>query len=157
MEKPPRPDGIPFDFVLDELDSVNPVIGRMFGCFSVYVDEKIVLILRDRTQNAEDNGVWIATTSEHHNSLAAELPSMRSIGIFGPGPSGWQMIPIESDDFDRDVLYVCKLIRRRDPRIGKVPARKKPKKNKKISRLKKPRSSRQKSTASNKKRTSRKA
>ena len=119
-----RPQNIPFDFVLDELESMNPVVGRMFGSFSIYIDDKIIFILRERDSSPEDNGMWIATTAEHHETLQKDLPSMRSIALFGPGPTGWQIIPFESDDFDRDVLKACALVRRRDPRIGKIPARK---------------------------------
>lgn len=124
-----RSQNIPFDFVIDELESMNPVVGRMFGCFSIYIDDKIIFILRERESSPEDNGVMIATTAEHHDSLQKDLPSMRSIAMFGPGPTGWQVIPFESDDFDRDVLRACALVRRGDPRIGKIPARK-PKKSK---------------------------
>lgn len=118
---------LPFDFVLDELESLNPITNRMFGSHGLYIDGKIMLILRERDSHQDDNGVWIATYPEHHESLRAELPSMRSIRIFGPGESAWQNIPQESDSFDEDVMTVCKLIRRRDPRIGRVPKAKKPK------------------------------
>lgn len=118
---------IPFDFVLEELAELNPIVGRMFGSFSIYIDGKIIFILRDRESFPEDNGVWIATTAEHHETLRKDLPTIRSIAIFGPGPTGWQIIPFESDDFDRDVLKACQLVRRGDPRIGKIPARKKKK------------------------------
>lgn len=134
MEKPLN---VPFDFVLEELEALNPVVGRMFGSFSIYIDDKIIFILRDRESSPEDNGVWIATTAEHHSSLLEDLPSMRSIAMFGPGPTGWQIIPFESDDFDRDVLKACALVRKRDARIGKIPQRKKSKVAKKPTAKKK--------------------
>ena len=122
---------MPFDFVLDELAELTPVVGRMFGCYSIYVGSKIVLILREGKTALEDNGVWIATTKEHHESLARELPSMRSIALFGTsGPTGWQVIPSESDSFEEEVLHVCNLICRGDVRVGKIPKPKKPKKPK---------------------------
>lgn len=139
------PKGIPFEFVLDELDSLDPVVGRMFGCFSIYIGAKIVLILRDRDTSREDNGLWVATTAEHHDSLRAEIPSLRSIAVFGPGPTGWQVIPFESDSFDEDASTICKLIRKRDVRVGKIPAKKRKKsttKKTKASTVKKPRKSR---------------
>ena len=131
MERPTALSGMPFDFVVEALETVDPIIGRMFGCFSIYVGGKIVLILRDRKDSPQDNGVWIATTAEHHSSLGAELPSMRSIEIFGPGPTGWQVIPTESDSFDQEVLHVCRLIKRGDIRVGKIPKLKRKKKPKK--------------------------
>jgi len=38
----------------------------MFGCLAVYVQDPIVLILRDKRNNTADNRVWLATTEEHH-------------------------------------------------------------------------------------------
>ena len=55
----------------------------MFGCLAVYVEDKIVLILRDKRDKTADNGVWLATTEEHHESLRREFPMMRSIQVLG--------------------------------------------------------------------------
>ena len=113
---------LPFAFVLDELDEAEPRTRPMFGGFSVYVGEKIVLILYDKPEaHPEDSGVWLATTGEHHESLARDLPSMRSIKIFGPGPTGWQVLPKSAPDFEEAVAKACRLILRGDPRIGKIP------------------------------------
>jgi hypothetical protein len=79
---------VPFEFVLDEIAAVSPWTRAMFGSTAVYVDGKIVLILRHKETRREDNGVWLATTPEHHESLSKEFPAMRSITVFGPGPSG---------------------------------------------------------------------
>ncbi|MDE2261511.1 MAG: hypothetical protein KGL45_03210, partial [Gammaproteobacteria bacterium] len=57
---------VPHEFVLDGIASLSPVTRPMFGCLAVYVEEKIVLILRDKRKSAADNGVWLATTAEHH-------------------------------------------------------------------------------------------
>jgi hypothetical protein len=112
---------VPFDFVLEELERCGPETRIMFGCTAIYVGEKIVLILRDRKTGREDNGVWIATTREHHESLRKELRSMRSIGVFGSAVTGWQVLPADSISFEDDVLRACALVREKDPRIGKVP------------------------------------
>jgi hypothetical protein len=94
----------------------------MFGCHAVYVEEKIVFILRDKGNPREDDGVWVATTREHHEALRCELPSLRSITVLaGGGVTGWQNLPAEADDFEESVLHACELVRRRDARIGKVP------------------------------------
>lgn len=87
----------------------------------MYVGEKIVLVLRDRPSVPRDNGVWIATVREHHETLRPELPSMRSITVLGEQSSGWQIIPKDADSFEDEVLHACALIRARDLRIGKVP------------------------------------
>src|ERR1700723_694586 len=72
----------PHEFVLGGLASLSPRARSRFGCLAVYVDEKIVLILRDKQGESADNGVWLATTEEHHESLRREFPEMRSIQIF---------------------------------------------------------------------------
>lgn len=119
---------IPFDFVLEALAPVNPVTRPMFGCTAVYVGERIVLILRKKAGDTHDSGVWVATTEAHHASLREELPSLRSIAIFGDGVTGWQNLPETADDFEESALRACALVRAGDPRIGKVPAKKRPKK-----------------------------
>ena len=48
--------------MLDELAGVEPWTRPMFGCTAVYVEEKIVFILRDKKDR--DDGVWIATTKD---------------------------------------------------------------------------------------------
>lgn len=113
---------IPFEFVLDELAELAPETKPMFGCLGVYSGEKIVMILRDRPSVPRDNGVWLATTVEHHASLAKELPSLRSITVLGDGVTGWQCLPADAPDFEESVRRACRLVVRGDPRIGKVPA-----------------------------------
>jgi hypothetical protein len=116
---------IPFPFVLEYLDSMNPVTRPMFGCHSIYIGKKIVLILRQRKDHILDNGVWLATTPEHHASLKKIFPSMRSITYLGGGETNWQVLPLGADDFEEYVATACNLILRFDPRIGKVPKSKK--------------------------------
>jgi hypothetical protein len=112
-----------FDFVLEELYSLEPTVKPMFGCHAVYVKEKIVLILRRKESYPDDNGVWLATTREHHESLRKTFCSMRSIGVFGGEESGWQNLPSDSEHFEEEVMKACNLILKGDPRIGKTPKR----------------------------------
>ena len=125
---------VPYEFVLDAIASLSPRTNPMFGCLAVYVEDKIVLILRDRRTKTADNGVWLATTEEHHESLRREFPSMRSIRLFGKKVTGWQVLPAEAPDFEeaalrvdiggrsqRAALRACELILTGDLRIGKVP------------------------------------
>lgn len=112
---------IPFEFVLENLDDLNVHTKPMFGALGVYLQNKIVFILRERPTSPEDNGVWLATTPEHHHSLQRDFPNMRSIALFGPGVTGWQILPADADDFEESVLKACELIRLGDERIGKIP------------------------------------
>ncbi len=78
----------PHEFVLDALSPLSPQTRPMFGCLAVYIGNKIMLILRDKPGDT-DNGVWLATTKDHHQSLLQEFPAMRSIGVFGhASPAG---------------------------------------------------------------------
>jgi hypothetical protein len=119
----PKRKVIPHEFVLDALAPLSPETRPMFGCLAVYVGEKIVLILRDKPTNPKDNGVWLATTPEHHQSLRREFPSMRSIGLFGKKVTSWQVLPSSAEDFESAAMRACELVRRGDPRIGKIPKR----------------------------------
>ena len=112
---------IPHEFVLDAISSLSPTTRPMFGCHAVYVGAKIVLILRDKSGAPADNGVWVATTMEHHESLLREFPNMRSIGVFEKPVTGWQILPADAPDFEESAIRACELILSRDPRIGKVP------------------------------------
>ena len=114
---------VPHEFVLDALEPIGPVTKPMFGCLAVYVREKIVLILRDHRDHPADNGVWLATTAEHHDSLRGEFPHMRSIQLFGTPVTSWQVLPSDVGDFEESALHACELVLARDPRIGKVPGR----------------------------------
>ena len=89
----------------------------MFGCLAVYVQDKIVLILRDKRDGTADNGVWLATTEKHHQSLRREFPNMRSIQVFGRKVTGWQVLPAEAKDFEEAALRACNLALAGDERM----------------------------------------
>ena len=121
-----KPKAVPHEFVLDAIAPLAPVTRSMFGCLAVYVEDKIVLILRDKREGTADNatadnGVWLATTEEHHQSLRRDFPNMRSIQVFGKKVTGWQVLPADAEDFEEAALRACELVLARDPRIGKVP------------------------------------
>jgi hypothetical protein len=111
----------PHEFVLSALAAVSSRTRSMFGCLAIYVEAKIVLILRDKHNDTADNGVWLATTEEHHESLRREFPNMRSIQIFRKRVTGWQVLPADAPDFEEAALRACELVLSGDPRIGKVP------------------------------------
>jgi hypothetical protein len=112
---------VPHQFVLDAIAELSPTTRPMFGCLAVYIADKIVLILRDKRDGTADNGVWLATTKDQHDSLRREFPSMRSIEVLGKGVTGWQVLPADAPDFEEAALRACERILAADPRIGKVP------------------------------------
>ena len=120
---------VPHEFVLESLvelvgEGPDAIYTKpMFGALGVYYGDKIVIILREKGVDRDD-GVWIATTSEYHASLKQDFPTMRSIEIFGPGPTGWQILPVDAPDFEESALKLTERIAQADPRIGKIPAKK---------------------------------
>ena len=138
-----RRKAVPYEFVLDAIDALSPRTNPMFGCLAIYVEDKIVLILREKPHPSADNGVWLATTQEHHESLRREFPHMRSIEVLGKKITGWQVLPADAPDFEEAALHACDLVLARDPRIGKVPKTRrakepKPRSNAKSSQRRKP-------------------
>jgi hypothetical protein len=111
----------PYEFVLEAVGQVATETRPMFGCLAIYVGDKIVLMLREKQKQMEDNGVWIATTPDYHESLRREFPRMRSIQILGQRITGWQVLPADAPDFEEAALHACELVVAGDPRIGKVP------------------------------------
>jgi hypothetical protein len=113
----------PFDFIFDHLLPMTTNVKPFFGMFSVYSGEKLLLILRERDDQPEMNGIWIAVNNDGSASLKKDLPVLRAF----PGPKsgkkegGWLVIPAKADDFERAAIKVCDLIVHRDPRIGKIP------------------------------------
>ena len=118
---PKQRNPIPHAFVLDALSGLSPYTRPMFGCLAVYVRDKIVLILRDKPKSTSDNGVWLATSEEHHQSLRREFPNMRSIQVLGKPVTGWQVLPLDAPDFESSAQRACELVLAGDPRIGKIP------------------------------------
>lgn len=114
---------VPHEFVLDALAAISPETRPLFGCLAVYVNDKIVFALRDkRNKTADDDGVWLATTVEHHKSLRHDFPSMRSIRVLGKEVTGWQVLPADAPDFEESALRACEFVIAGDLRIGKIPA-----------------------------------
>src|ERR1700723_1830616 len=93
----------------------------MFGCLAIYVNDKIVLILRDKPKSTADNGVWLPATPRTPPSVRREFPNMRSIQVFGKRVTGWQVLPVDAPDFESAALRACELVLAGDLRIGKIP------------------------------------
>jgi hypothetical protein len=114
---------IPFEFVFDYLIPLDVTVKPMFGLWAIYVSEKIMLVLRQRTDDPDTNGIWIATNQEYHKSLKNELPSLCSISTYSMGirETEWQVLPIDSKDFEASARKICELIKHNDHRIGRIP------------------------------------
>jgi hypothetical protein len=111
---------IPFYFIVEALYELDPVIKPFFGMYSIYIREKLMLILRDRKQDPHLNGLWIAANLNHHNSLMKELPTLKILTPRSKSSgSGWLILPDQSTDFEHEANKICDLILKKDNRIGK--------------------------------------
>jgi hypothetical protein len=128
MQKKSTRNPIPFDFVLEQLYPVSPTVKPMFGCHALYIEDKIVVVLRNKETHVQDNGIWIATTPNHHPSLEKDFPSLRNISLLGTSQSSWRNLPSDDDNFESYAMKACEFILKGDPRIGKVPNKKAKKK-----------------------------
>lgn len=116
---------IPFEFVLENLSRLDLTVKAFFGCHALYRGEKIILVLRNKKEHPRDNGVWLGTDHQHHESLQKIFPNMRSIELFGQPPTTWQNLPMDAPDFEESVNTACELILKNDQRIGRIPVKKK--------------------------------
>jgi hypothetical protein len=118
-----KPKNAPFNFIFDHLLPLDITVKPLFGMFYIYAGPRIILVLRDRKEQPDMNGIWVATSKGQQESLKKELPVLRAFS--GPTSrdtgNGWQIIPKDAADFESAAIRVCELIVHRDPRIGKIP------------------------------------
>ncbi|HET6253427.1 MAG TPA: CocE/NonD family hydrolase [Puia sp.] len=112
---------IPFEFILDYLLPIEMEIRPFFGMFSIYSGDKLLLMLRDRSNEPEMNGVWIAM-NKGHEALKLEMPGLREYPGARPNKkdNGWLQISPDEDNFEQMAIRICELIVHRDPRIGRI-------------------------------------
>jgi hypothetical protein len=114
-----------FQFVLDELAPLRPTVRRMFGSTYVYLEETLLLSLRESTRQPRFNGVWLYTHAEHLESLRREFKELprRCFWKSVKSRSGWVILAAELEDFEECAFRACDLILRGDRRIGRVTRR----------------------------------
>jgi len=112
-----------FQFVLDELLPIRPIIRQMFGFTYVYLEEKLLLSLRESVRQPRFNGVWLYTDVEHIESLRKEFPALPRRCFWKSGKNGWVILASTLEEFEENAFKACELILRGDPRIGRVTRR----------------------------------
>jgi hypothetical protein len=112
----------PYQFILDELLPLRPAIRRMFGFTYVYLDEKLLLSLRESVKQPQYNGVWLYTQAEHIESLRREFELLprRCFWRSGKSGSGWVILASGLEEFEEYAFRACELILRGDQRVGRV-------------------------------------
>ncbi|MGZ3756675.1 MAG: hypothetical protein ACXVAY_04455 [Mucilaginibacter sp.] len=116
MSKP-----IPYNFVFDYLPG-HIVVKPIFGMHYIYLNKKIMLVLRKVGKNLDLNGVWVATSKEHHQSLQNDAPGLTDFVLDNGDKhdSDWRLIREDDDDFEAAVIRICELISHGDKRIGRI-------------------------------------
>src|SRR5476651_839047 len=115
---------MPYNFVFDYLPD-RVITKPMFGMYYIYLDKKLMLLLRKASKNLDLNGIWIATIKQHHQSLQIEVPALSDF-ILDTGEthdSGWRFLKEDDDDFETSAITICEMIARGDKRIGKETAK----------------------------------
>jgi hypothetical protein len=125
MKKPSKP--IPYDFVLEALSGLDLHTRPMFGCTAIYVGEKIMLVLRKKEKTDDDTGIWVCIPDNHVAEMKQAFPMLRGVSFFEDPHSAWQTLHESEPEFEELALKFCALIRKRDPRIGRIPKQKKTK------------------------------
>ena len=115
----------PFQFVIDELLPIRPAVRRVFGFTYVYLDEKLLLSLRESVRQPQYNGVWLYTRAEHIESLRREFPQLprRCFWRSARSGSGWVILPSGVEEFEEYAFRACQLILGGDQRVGRVGRR----------------------------------
>jgi len=110
-----------FQFILDELFGLDVRTRPMFGCTAVYVGEKIVLVFCDRDKMKNDIGIWVCIPNTFCQEMKRSFPALRGVSFFANENSAWQCLPQAHPDFEELALELSKMIRSKDPRIGRIP------------------------------------
>ena len=114
---------VPFEFVIEELAALRPTIKNMFGFTYVYLDEKLLLSLRNNTNRPGTNGMWLFTTTEHIDSLMKEFPDLSRGQVWRSGKNCWVVLASRLECFEEYAFKACELILNGDPRIGRLTRR----------------------------------
>jgi hypothetical protein len=109
----------PFEFILDELQPMRPLVKQMFGFTYVSVGDRLMLLLRNRTNQPQFNGVWVATSEDHFESLQKEFP-VSPAWLVAFAKKQWLLIPINAEELEEYSLKACELILNGDVRVGRL-------------------------------------
>lgn len=112
---------VPYDFIFDYLPR-NIIVKPMFGMYYIYLNKKLMLMLREAVKEPEMNGIWVATYKKHHKSLEQEIPGLAMYVLYDGDKkyeSHWKLLKPDDDDFETSAIYVCELISKGDNRIGR--------------------------------------
>ncbi|CAN5834868.1 hypothetical protein BH18ACI4_BH18ACI4_20650 [soil metagenome] len=111
---------VPFPFVLEELISLRPTVKTLFGFTYIYLDDKLLISLRNSVKHPGTNGIWVYNTAEHLDSLAREFPRLPRRQLWRSGNNCWVVLASRMEGFEEYAFKVCELVLKGDQWIGRV-------------------------------------
>jgi hypothetical protein len=119
----PRKSETPFPFILAELEALRLTSKKVFGFTHVYLDDRLLFSLRDADNQRGTNGMWLYTTTDQVESLAAEFSELSRRQIWRSGKNAWIILASRLPNFEEHALRACELILWNDQRIGRISRR----------------------------------
>src|SRR5687768_14129828 len=110
---------LPYSFVLKELFPVRPIIKKMLGGHLLYAGGKLILFLRERDNQPEFNGVFIANKPEHFGALKKKIHDSKMEFDLDGTKDSWIFISEDLVDFEEKVKKACLMVKNGDERIGR--------------------------------------
>ena len=110
---------VPYDFVLRYLYPLRPVIKKMLGCYALFLDKKLIMLLRERENQPEFNGIFIATQPKYFEGLQNQIHFSNMTFDLDGVPHSWIFLSEDLEDFEEKTKKTCEMIKENDVRIGK--------------------------------------
>ena len=109
---------VPYDFILRYLYPITPKIKKMLGCYGLIVNTTLLLLLRERENQPEFNGIFVATQPQFFDALQNEVHASNMQFNFDGAVHSWIFLSEDLPDFDEKVKKTCEMIKAGDQRIG---------------------------------------
>ncbi len=110
---------VPYDFILRLLYPVRPKIRKMLGGYALFQEKKLLFFLRERDNEPEFNGVFVAVQQKDFAVLQKEIHQSKMEFDLDGSENQWIFISEDLEDFEAKVEKACALIKVGDKRIGK--------------------------------------
>ncbi len=114
-----------YDWLIEPLQDLDSYIERqMFGCKTIYLYGKLVLVLADKEEPWR--GLLFPVERSQQASVIKEYSELKPHGVLGK----WLYLPEDSENFESLGASVIERIRHQDHRFGTEPEPKKSKSKK---------------------------
>ena len=92
----------------------------MLGGYALILKDDILLLLRERENQPEFNGVFVPTEPQFFDELSREIYSSNMEFDIDGAPHTWIFISEDLTNFHEVLKKACELIKAGDKRIGKL-------------------------------------